>query len=144
MPFVSAGPNVFNAVAKMFERPCDTCDAARDGRCYAAAGRQPIVHEFSADGIWTAHITVADAGTVLPQHSHSFDHLTLLAAGSVRVSRADTDPIEYSAPAGILIPAGVKHLFETLTPDVVLACIHNTARTGRVQVADEHQIVETV
>ena len=123
-------------------KPCDTCAAAVEGSCYAVAERQPIVREFTADGIWTAHITVADAKTVLPQHSHAFDHLTLLATGSVRVSRADAEPMEYTAPAGIFIPAGVKHLFETLTPDVVLACIHNTMRAGHVEVVDEHQIVE--
>ena len=123
-------------------KPCDTCDAARDGRCYAIAERQPVVHEFSADGVWAAHITVSDAGTILPQHAHTFDHLTILASGSVRVSRSDAESIEYTAPAGILIPAGVKHLFETLTPDVVLACIHNTARTGRVEISEEHRIAE--
>ena len=121
--------------------PCTTCDAARDGRCYTEAEHQPIVREFTADGVWAAHITVPDVGTRSPQHAHAYDHLTLLAAGSVRVSRSDAEPVEYTAPAGIVIPAGVKHLFETLTPDVVLACIHNTARTGRVEITDEHQIV---
>ena len=123
--------------------PCATCDAALDGHCYTAAERQPIVNTYTADGVWTAHIVIPDTGTRSPQHAHAFEHLTLLAAGSVRVSRSDAEPVEYTAPAGILIPAGVKHLFETLTPGVVLACIHNTTRTGRVEITDEHQIVGT-
>ena len=122
--------------------PCDTCEAARDGRCYTLAVNQPVVTEFGADGLAVLSIAIPDAGTLTPQHSHAYEHLTMLAAGSVRVSRTDAEAAEYTAPAGILIPAGVKHLFETLTPDVLMLCIHNTALTGRVEITEEHQIVE--
>ncbi len=121
--------------------PCMTCDAARDGRCYTAAEHQPIVTEFQADGVWTAHIVIPDEGTRSPQHAHVYEHLTVVASGSVRVTRDDANPAEYTAPAGIVIPAGVKHLFETLTPDVLLLCIHNTARGGEIKILEEHQIV---
>ncbi len=124
------------------QRPCDTCSGAIDGRCNIAAANQPIVTESTVNGVWTAHIAIRDAGTRTPQHSHAFDHLTVLAHGAVRVSRSDADPVEYTAPADILIPARVKHLFETLTPDVALVCVHNTALTGRVEITEEHQIVE--
>lgn len=120
-------------------KPCDTC--ATSGSCIVALAEQPTVTEFEADGVWAAQIVIALAGSLVPQHSHEWDHLTMLATGRVRVVENESVTGEYSAPAGILIKAGVKHLFETLTDNVTLYCIHNTARTGRVEVQDEHQIV---
>lgn len=120
-------------------KPCDTC--AESGSCIVALAEQPKVSTFEADGIWTAQIVVALAGSLVPQHSHEYDHLTLLATGRVRVLEAGVVTGEYSAPAGIVIKAGVKHLFETLTDNVTIYCIHNVARLGRVEVRDEHQIV---
>lgn len=77
-----------------------------------------------------------------PQHAHSYPHLTLLERGGVRVHREDARAREVFAPAALIMPAGAKHLFETLTEGVVLLCVHNTSRAGQVEVASEHQIVE--
>ena len=121
--------------------PCATRDAAQDGRCAVEKHRtQPVVTEYQADGVAVMHIVIAEAGTPSPQRSHAYEHLTLLTAGSVRVWRADGEAVEYAAPAGIIIPAGIKHLFETLTPNVTFCCVHKTARTGRVEVTEEFQI----
>ena len=76
-------------------------------------------------GIYYKQYRVPDAGTLIPQHSHRFDHLTTLLQGSVRVYRADELLGDYHAPAVVQIPAGVFHSFLTLAPDVALACIHN-------------------
>ena len=121
--------------------PCTTCDAAQNGRCYVAAGRQPIVTHRRADGVEVVQIEIPDAGTLTPQHSHAYEHMTFLARGTVRVSRDGAEPREYRAPDAITIPARAKHLFETLTPSVLLLCIHNTARAGVIEVVEEHQIV---
>ena len=121
--------------------PCQTCDAARDGRCYTAAERQPIVTQHEADGVAVVQIEISDRGTVSPQHSHMYSHITMLARGAVRVSCDGRPAREHQAPAAITIPACTKHLFETLTPDVLLLCIHNTARGGGIQIVEEHQIV---
>ena len=138
-------PVMFAAAAykagEIAAKPCDTCEAARDGQCYTLAARQPTVTYHRADGVSVVQIEIADQGTITPQHAHPYEHMTMLARGMVRVSCADAEPVEYRAPVAITIPRMVKHLFETLTPDVLLFCIHNTARTGEVQVAEEHQIV---
>lgn len=76
-------------------------------------------------GIYYKQYRVPDAGTLIPQHSHEFPHLTALLQGSIRAYRADAWLGDYHAPAVVQIPAGVLHTFLTLTPDVALACIHN-------------------
>ena len=77
-------------------------------------------------GIYYKVWRVPDADTLVPQHAHSFPHLTALLQGRVRVLReGDNESGEYCAPATIRIPARVMHSFLTLTPGVVLACIHN-------------------
>ena len=76
-------------------------------------------------GIYYKVWRVPDADTLVPQHAHSFPHLTALLQGRVRVLRdGDSETSEYCAPATIRIPAHVMHSFLTLTPGVVLACIH--------------------
>lgn len=76
-------------------------------------------------GIYYKQYRVPDAGTLIPQHSHEWPHLTALLQGCVRVYRADEMLGDYRAPAVVQIPAGVLHTFLTLTPDVCMACIHN-------------------
>jgi quercetin dioxygenase-like cupin family protein len=121
-------------------KPCDTCEAALDGKCLSALADQPTVTEFTADGLFVAHIEIAKVGTVVPQHSHRYEHLTFLAKGSVRVARDGFAARDLVAPATITVAANTKHLFETLTDDVLLLCIHNTTRSGTVEVIEEHQI----
>ncbi len=94
------------------------------------APNQPVAGELVIyAGIYSKLYTVPDADTVLPQHSHSHPHLTILLQGVVTVTVGD-DPIgcNYRAPATIKIPAHTLHTFVTLTPGCVLACIHNADR----------------
>ena len=94
-------------------------------------------------GIYYRVWTVADAGTILPQHSHRYDHLTALLRGAVRVSRGNAMVGEFSAPATIRIPAGQLHSFQTLVPDCMLACIHNADHAdpdGEPAIAERHEL----
>lgn len=79
-------------------------------------------------GIYYKVYRVPDLGTVIPQHSHDYDHLTALLQGSVRVWRDGRMVGDFAAPASIEIPAYCKHAFHTVTDNVVLACIHNADR----------------
>jgi hypothetical protein len=78
-------------------------------------------------GIYYRVYRIPDADTLIPQHGHEYGHLTALLQGRVRLWREGDDdgPTEYCAPSTIRIPAHVMHSFLTLTPGVVLACIHN-------------------
>jgi hypothetical protein len=87
--------------------------------------------EFAeVDDIWVRAYSVKKAQTVIGQHVHVHDHITLVSSGSVRVWQDDTEPTEFHAPAIITIPAGSRHEFMALTDDVVLCCLHNLRGTG--------------
>ena len=92
-------------------------------------------------GIYYKVYRIPDADTLIPQHAHEFPHLTSLLQGRVRLWREGDDdgPIEYCAPATIRVPAHVMHSFLTLTPGVVLACIHNADHLGA---GDEPAVAE--
>ena len=56
-------------------------------------------------------------------HTHAFDHITLLASGSVKMVH-DKGEAEYKAPHLIVTPKGIKHKFTALEPNTVFCCIH--------------------
>ena len=96
-------------------------------------------------GIYYRVWSVADAGTILPQHAHRYDHLTALLRGSVQVWCDHELVGDFTAPATIKIPAHSFHSFYTITPDCMLACIHNADHAdpeGEPVIAAEHQLVE--
>ena len=107
-----------------------------------ASKNQPSVVEiFTSDGVSSMQIQVPDAGSLIPQHSHEYEHITLLAQGKIRAWKDGKYLGEFKAPAHLVIPANSKHTFETLVDDVLLYCIHNVERTGKIDVKEEHQIV---
>jgi len=90
------------------------------------AEHQPEQVEVSIyAGIFAKLWSVADAGTLLPQHAHQFPHLTIIMRGAVRVWRGDDMLGDFRAPAVVKIPADTLHNFLTLTNDVCIACLHN-------------------
>ena len=56
-------------------------------------------------------------------HTHTFDHITLLSSGSVKMVH-DNGEAEYKAPHLIVTPKGIKHQFTSLEPNTVFCCIH--------------------
>jgi quercetin dioxygenase-like cupin family protein len=61
-------------------------------------------------------------------HVHNYDHVTLLAKGSVSV---DVDGVitEFKAPQMIYIAKGKSHYIKALEDDTVACCVH-ALRTG--------------
>lgn len=98
-----------------------------------------------ADGVFIKQMAIPRAGTLIPQHSHKYDHTSMLAVGAIRVWQDGALRGDFTAPTGLTIKAGTKHTFLSLVDDTVVYCIHNIARTGRsgrtgeVEIADEHQ-----
>lgn len=101
----------------------------------------PVVEIHMAGDVFIKQILIAKAGTYIPQHSHAYDHTSMLAVGSVRVWKDGVCGGDLHAPTGILIEAGTKHTFLSLVDGAVLYCIHNTARSGLVEILEEHQLV---
>jgi quercetin dioxygenase-like cupin family protein len=56
-------------------------------------------------------------------HAHTFDHITLLASGAVRMVH-DNGETEYKAPHLIVTPKGITHQFTALEPNTVFCCVH--------------------
>lgn len=56
-------------------------------------------------------------------HSHSFDHITLLATGSV-LMKHDNGEQTFKAPHLIVTPKGITHQFTALEPNTIFCCIH--------------------
>jgi hypothetical protein len=108
-----------------------------------AAAQQPIDTDFLiADDIFVKQICVPKAQTYIPQHSHEYDHTTMLAKGSVIVWIDGEYLGAFYAPKPILIGARKKHLFLTLEDDTMFYCIHNIARAGSIEVHEDHHLVD--
>lgn len=106
------------------------------------AKEQPYGVEIrSTDDIFVKQMVIPKSGTIVPQHSHAYDHLSMLAVGSVRVWEDGEDKGVVKAPAGITIKSGVKHTFMSLEDNTIIYCIHNIARSGDVEILEEHQII---
>ena len=56
-------------------------------------------------------------------HSHTFDHITLLSSGSVKMIH-DNGEAEYKAPNLIVTPKNIKHQFIALEANTVFCCVH--------------------
>ena len=104
---------------------------------------QPYGVEIAiADDIFIKQMHCPKADTIIPQHSHSYDHISMLAVGSVDVWRDGVYWRAFSAPCAIEIKAGIKHAFRTNVDNTIIYCIHNISRTGEIEVAEEHHLIE--
>jgi mannose-6-phosphate isomerase-like protein (cupin superfamily) len=81
-----------------------------------------IQHYFSS-GMY-AKETRIPAGYILVQHAHKYDHLSILASGSVEMVTGGVKSVIH-APACVTIQADEHHGVKALT-DVVWYCIHAT------------------
>ena len=91
-----------------------------------------IIHHFGA-GVYAKEALIP-AGKMLMQHAHKFDHLSILAQGTIELAIGDKTEILH-APACLTIQAGQHHGVRSLT-DVVWFCIHATDCTD-VNTIDE-------
>lgn len=75
------------------------------------------------DNVFVKMMHLYFAGDHVHSHTHTFDHITLLAKGSV-VMKAKDKETTYVAPTLIVTPKGTLHEFVALENDCVLCCIH--------------------
>lgn len=113
---------------------CTACDKfTREGV------EQPPIVEFTADGIFIKQMDIAKAFSYVPQHSHTYDHTTLLAVGSASVWKDGEYLGDFTAPDAIMIPANTKHIFKTLVDNTVFYCIHKL-HSDHVEIAEIHNL----
>lgn len=103
---------------------------------------QPTTVSFEmVDGIATVSTLIHKAGTYIPQHAHRYPHASIIAAGRVAVWKDGEYLGQFAAPDQIVIAAEVKHLFQAMLDDTVVICVHNVARSGEIEIAEEHQLI---
>ena len=101
----------------------------QDNAGYGGIG---IDHHFSG-GLYAKQMHIP-AGYLVVGHRHKYDHLSVLAEGSVSVT-VEGSTAEYHAPACINIEAHKHHEIVALTP-VVWYCIHATSETDKDLIDD--------
>jgi len=85
---------------------------------------RPPISEFKiVDNIFVKMYCFQFKGDTHNGHSHTFDHITLLSSGSVKMIH-DNGEAEYKAPYLIVTPKGIKHQFIALEPNTAFCCIH--------------------
>lgn len=94
-----------------------------------------------AGGLFVKQMRFAEANTYIPQHAHGSDHLSMLARGSVRVWEDGKYVGDRVAPTGIMIRAGVKHVFMSLQPETIIYCIHNIGDRDYPEITAKNHLV---
>ena len=121
-------------------KACEACELCETG--FVRHRLQPHGGEFAlGDDIFVKQMMLDEAGMLVPQHAHRYDHTSMLAVGRIHAWADQQDLGEFKAPAAIFIKKGVKHTFLSLEDNVVIYCIHNVSRSGEIEIAEEHQLV---
>lgn len=89
--------------------------------------------------LWTRQMFFAKAGDANEGHVHNYDHITLLAHGSVRV-HVDDKTTDFKAPHMIYIQAGKSHFIEALEDGTVAYCVHALRDANTEEIIDPDQI----
>lgn len=92
----------------------------------------PDIRLSLAANTWVKQMHFAKAGCLNPGHKHSFDHQSLLALGSVKVTVNGEDTI-FNAPHIIFIGAGHEHTMVSLEDNTIVYCIHALRDGERVE-----------
>lgn len=83
----------------------------------------PLTTLGEVSNLWSRMMLFRAAGDTEQGHSHPFDHLTLLAKGSLRVT-VDGLTTDFRAPHMIYIQKDKTHELVALENDTLAFCIH--------------------
>ena len=102
---------------------------------------QPIESNLSiTEDLFVKWHRVPKAETLLPQHSHSYDHVSVIAYGSVEIWEDSSLRGVFTAPASVTIPAKRKHTFITKADDTVILCVHRVDKFGDPNIYEENSL----
>lgn len=83
----------------------------------------PTVQIGCVANLYSRMMNFKNAGDIEQGHTHPFDHLTLLASGSLKVI-VDTKETVFTAPHMIYIHKDKRHELIALEDNTVAYCIH--------------------
>lgn len=85
--------------------------------------REPLVQIGCVANLYSRMMYFKNAGDIEVGHKHQFDHLTLLAKGTLKVT-VEGQSTEFTAPHMIYIHKDKVHELEAIVDDTVAYCIH--------------------
>jgi quercetin dioxygenase-like cupin family protein len=91
--------------------------------------QNPLINIGVTCNVFVRQMHFKSAGDVEQGHTHPYDHLTLLAKGSVAVE-VDGETTEFVAPHMIWIRADRQHKLTALTDNTVAYCVHALREEG--------------
>ena len=101
----------------------------------------PLTDLKIVDNVFVKLHRFLKAGDTHEGHAHAFDHITLLASGSVKMVH-DNGEAEFKAPHLIVTPKGIKHQFTALEPNTVFCCIHAIRERNELDAIADPNITE--
>lgn len=99
----------------------------------------PTTRITAACNLWLRQMFFEKAGDANEGHVHNYDHMTLLAHGSVRV-HVDGKTSDFKAPHMIFIAKGKSHFIEALEDGTVAYCVHALRDKDTEEILDPDQI----
>jgi hypothetical protein len=76
-----------------------------------------------AGNVFVKYMKFTQKGQKMEGHMHVYDHVTLLASGTVRAFCEGIE-VEFEAPHLIVTRANKLHSFVSLTDEALIACVH--------------------
>ena len=89
--------------------------------------------------LWTRQMYFAKAGDANEGHVHNYDHITLLAYGSVKV-HVEGNVTEFKAPHMIYVQKGKSHFIEAMEDGTVAYCVHALRNIDSEDIVDADQV----
>lgn len=91
--------------------------------------------------LWIRQMSFKDVGDKNEGHTHNYDHITLLAHGSVNVN-VEGNVTKYQAPQMIFVAKGKRHFLEATEPNTIAYCVHalRNAESEDSEILDPDQI----
>ena len=99
----------------------------------------PVVQIGCVANLYSRMMHFKKVGDVEYGHTHAFDHLTLLAAGKLKVT-VEGVPTEFIAPHMIYIHKDKNHELTALADDTIAYCIHALRDKDNNEILDPSMI----
>lgn len=122
---VDSGCNTIAAAEQVKHRPLD------------AGCRNDEMGYFG--GIWVRKLFFPMEDTQSNSHAHDFDHVTLLATGSLKVVADGKATKVFTAPRFIVIRKGIDHQLFAEEPNTLAFCVHAFRNSS---IKDHRKVVE--
>jgi len=89
--------------------------------------------------LWLRQMVFKNKGDRNEEHTHNYDHITLLTTGSVKVT-VDGKSTEFTAPQMIYVKQGKVHHIEALEDNTIAFCVHALRDNETGDILDPSQV----